>query len=237
MQFLQKIDDFWGLLFMKKASGRLHTCIKTILISSMILLFLFFIIGESMAYAMSSNLFLTLAISKPTPKPTPELTPKPTPEPTPRPTPGLTPKPTPEPSPIARRVAVQPRQAISTRQTLPIHSSGVLSAPATTMISATATPTRTLVTGTPVPTAVAPLSGGTTVLSALPVDSPEQDDTPLRLVLVLGVVAPLLLITGGTLWLSVKWLINRQRLMSTVKDSSNEPMKSEDRKACIERRS
>jgi hypothetical protein len=32
------------------------------------------------------------------------------------------------------------------------------------------------------------------------------------LFLLLGVVAPLLLIIGGTLWLLVKWLINRRRL-------------------------
>jgi len=72
-----------------------------------------------------------------------------------------------------------------------------------------------------IPTIVASLSGKTRVLSVFPVDTAPQDDTTLRLVLLLGIVAPLLLITAGTLWLSVKWLINRQRLVSTAEDNSD----------------
>jgi len=97
------------------------------------------------------------------------------------------------------------------------------SASTTIAVSATATPTSAMMPRAP--TIVASLSGKTRVLSVFPVDTPQQDDTVLRLVLLLGVVVPLLLITAATLWLSVKWLINRQRLVSTTQDNSDELMK------------
>jgi hypothetical protein len=169
---------------------------------------------------------------KPIPEPTAKLTPEPAPKATPKPTVKPTAEPTANSTPIAGRIAVQPRQDTSTRQPFPIAPPHVPSAAAT---SATPTSTSPLETGTP--PIVTSLPDGTTVLSALPLDAVQQDNTPLRLILVLGIVAPLLLITAGTLWLVRKWLINRHKLVSAARDNSDKPIKPRGRKAYIETRS
>jgi outer membrane biosynthesis protein TonB len=157
--------------------------------------------------------------SQPTVVPTPKPTTVPTSQPTAEPTPKSTVEPTPKSTPIPGQVAVQPRQTTPTPQTLPIDPSHVPSTPVATMISRAATPTSTLVTGTP--TIVVSLPGRTMVLSALPIDSAQQDNNPLRLIFFLGIVAPSLLITAGTLWLTVNWLLNRRRLVSTAENNSD----------------
>src|SRR5260370_5444494 len=147
MLFLQKkYDGLRRFLFMKKVNGSGQTFLKMSLLFCVLLFFLFSHMGESMTYAMSSNLFLTLATpkltAKPTSKPTPQFTPRPTPEPTskptPRPTPQLTAKPTSKPTPqftprpttpeptskppsLPAQGGAQPRQASLTRLALPIH--------------------------------------------------------------------------------------------------------------------
>jgi hypothetical protein len=60
------------------------------------------------------------------------------------------------------------------------------------------------------PTIVKSLPGKKTVFSILPINTPQQDNNVLNLFLVFGVIVPLFLITVGTLWLSVRWLINRR---------------------------
>ncbi len=228
---------------MKKVNGSGHTVLKRSLLSCVLLFFFLSHMGESMTSARSSNRFLTLAtpqltarpMPKPTPqltarltpKPTPQLTARPTSQPTPRPTARPTSQPTPEPASkppsLAGRGGTQPQQTRLTRQTLPIHSPDVPSLSPTRAVSDPATPTRAMMSRTP--TSMASLSGNTRVLSVLPVDAPQQDNSILKLVLLLGLVVPLLLITAATFWFSVKWLLNQRRLARLARDHSDEPVK------------
>jgi len=55
----------------------------------------------------------------------------------------------------------------------------------------------------------------------LPIPIYPPEDNALTLALALGVAAPLLLISGGGLWLLVKWEINRPRQADdTIVDGS-----------------
>ncbi len=155
--------------------------------------------------------------SQPTVEPTAQPTVKPTSQPTTvnptaKPTvksatePMVKPtvKPMVKPTPVAERMAVQPRQTTSNQQSFPIDLPHI---PSASVTSVTPIPTSSLETGTP--PIVASLSDRTTVLSALPLSDVQQDNTPLKLLLILGVMAPLLLIIAGTFWLLMKWLIKR----------------------------
>lgn len=236
MQLLQKIKSFGDGLFMKKANSRVYRSIKLMPLLYSFLIFLFINGGESMTYARGAHLFLAFSTPEPTSqstaKPTAQPTVKPTAQPTVEPTVQPTVKPTTQPTvkptakptvksatepmvkptvkpmvkptPVAERMAVQPRQTTSNQQSFPIDLPHI---PSASVTSVTPIPTSSLETGTP--PIVASLSDRTTVLSALPLSDVQQDNTPLKLLLILGVMAPLLLIIAGTFWLLMKWLIKR----------------------------
>jgi hypothetical protein len=147
---------------------------------------------------------------QPTPHPSVESTKQPavqptmqsTPRPTPRPTLKPTPDPTVKPTPIARQVARQPQQDQPTRQPFPIDLPHVPSISVTS-----ATPILTRSPETDAPPIIASPPDKAPVLSVLPLSDIQQDNTPLRLVLILSIVTPLFLIT---LWFLMKWQTNRK---------------------------
>lgn len=232
MRLLQKIKSFGDGLFMKKTNSRVYRSIKLIFLIYPFSLFLFINGGESITYARGAHLFLTFSTPEPTVQPRAQLTTQPraqptvlptvepttqpraqptiqptvepTAQPTAQPTAKPTAQPTVKPTPIAERVAVQPRQTTSNQQSFPIDLPHV---PSASVTSETPIPTNSLDTGTP--PIVASLSDRTTVLSALPLTDVQQDNTPLKLLLILGIMAPLLLIIVGTFWFLMKWLIKR----------------------------
>ncbi len=173
----------------------MHTFFKWGLLSYVLFLFLCIGIGgrTTTTYAMNSHLLATTATPQPTPKPTPTPTPKPTPTP----------------------AAIQPPMSTPTPQVGPVPTSTVQPTPTATVV---ATPANTPVSA--VPTPVAATRDGVKMRLPVPIYPPE--DNALTLALALGVAAPLLLISGGALWLLVKWEINRPRQASITADISHQ---------------
>jgi len=157
------------------------------------------------SYAMSSKSLVEIGLlpgvtldvlSTPTPTSTPAATPASATTPTSAITPTTTP--------------TQSSQATPTSQVRPFPTDAAL--PGYTAKSTIAKPTSTSVSAKS--TTVGPTGG-----AALPVtitihlsDTEDLNINIFKLFLLLGVVGPLLLISGGTLWLLVKWLINRRKL-------------------------
>jgi hypothetical protein len=91
------------------------------------------------------------------------------------------------------------------------------------------TPTTTAVSVTPTSTPVSAISTRVAatpsgVKLAIPVPIYPPGDNNLTLALVLGVAAPSVLISGGGLWLLVKWLINRHREANSTANNSLRPV-------------
>jgi len=152
----------------------------------------------------------TATTPAPTPTPTPVPTPTPTPTAAPTPTPTAAPTPTPAPGPI------QPPQATPIPPVGPIPTD-VPSVPIDgTPVDATPTPTSTPGSATPTTVVAASTATATVAVSTSPPLLQSADNkgiNALMLSLALGVGAPLLLISGGTLWVLLRWQINRRRLV------------------------
>jgi hypothetical protein len=98
-----------------------------------------------------------------------------------------------------------PQVGLPTSTVQPTATATGVATPASIPVSAVSTP-------------VAATRNGVKMKLPIPIYPPE--DNALTLALALGVAAPLLLISGGGLWLLVKWEINRPRQASTIADSS-----------------
>src|SRR5437660_1207256 len=205
----------------------LRKFLKIGLLAYIILLFSFIGIKGSIqtSYAMKSTslqVLVPLDTTTPvatTPAPTPTPTPTPAPTPTPTPTPAPTPTPVPTPTP-------KPAPTPTPRPTQPPHGTPISQVGSTptdvppvpvdgTPVDATPTPTST--PGSATPTAVAATRTATVTVPGSTTPRLQSADNKginaLTLSLALGVGAPLLLISGGTLWLLLKWQMNRHKLV------------------------
>ena len=174
--------------------------------------------GSTKGYAMSARPLQALSplvtatpvADTPTPiPPTPAPTPVPTTAPTPVPTTAPTPAPTPKPAPT-------PTPKPAPTQVSPIPTAAVPDAPTATPADATPTPSSTTPTAIATSTTATATATATAVVPALtPTHLNNTGNTgtdAFTLSLALGVGAPLLLISGGGLWLLVGWQINRSKL-------------------------
>jgi len=179
----------------------LRKILKIGLLAYVILLFSFIGIKGSIqtSYAMKST---SLQVLVPLDTTTPIATPTPTPAPTPTPTPAPGPTQPPQATPIPP-VGPIPTDVPS----VPIDG---------TPVDATPTPTSTPGSATPTTVVAISTATATVAVSTTPPLLQSADNkgiNALTLSLALGVGAPLLLISGGTFWLLLRWQINRRRLV------------------------
>jgi hypothetical protein len=188
-------------------------------------------VSSKASYAISKKSKTPIVTAPPVPTPT-ATTAVPTPTPTtavPTPTPTTAvPTPTPTtavPTPTAAPVPTQPAQVAPVPQTGP-PSAPVLS-PDLMLTIAASTPQNTKptikVVATP-KTAIATVSALTT--PHLQSADDKGGMNALTLSLILGVGAPLLMISGGGLWFFIKWQINRRRLAQQEAAQANPWMNS-----------
>lgn len=125
-------------------------------------------------------------------------------------TPTSTPAATPTSAVTSTPAATQSPQATPTSQVRPFPTGAAF--PSYTAKSTTAKPTSTSVSAK---STTVGATGGAIFPVSITIHLPNAEDLNInifKLFLLLGVVGPLLMISGGALWLLVKWLINKRKL-------------------------